>query len=83
MNTGSAPWTRADAEKLRAHLAMNCKALLATVPLIVDGVQDDDAAFALREIGYAESQLRGLRQMVQQAKAKRCRMVDDGEGVRT
>lgn len=59
---------------------MNCKALLTTAALVVEGVEDDDTAFALREIGHAESQLRGLRQLVEQAQAKRCSMVGEGDG---
>lgn len=57
---GLGPWTCRDAMQLRKHLAINCAALLKTAPLVVEGVEDDDPAFALREIAH-ESQLRGLR----------------------
>lgn len=73
------PWTCRDAQQLRKRLAMNCTALLKTAPLVVEGVEDDDADFALREIGHAESQLRGLRQMLEQAKARRCSLVSEGD----
>lgn len=77
---GLGPWTCRDAMQLRKHLAINCAALLKTAPLVVEGVEDDDPAFALREIAHAESQLRGLRQMLEQAKARRCSLVGEGDG---
>lgn len=80
LSEGLGPWTCRDAKQLRKHLAMNCRALLKTAPLVVEGVEDDDAEFALREIGHAESQLRGLRQMLEQAKVRRCSLVGDGDG---
>lgn len=73
------PLDHRDARQLRKRLAMNCAGLLKTVPLVVEGVEDDDADFALREIGYAESQLRGLRQMLEQAKAARCSLVSESD----
>lgn len=72
-------WTCADAQRLRGRLAMNCRALLTTAALVVEGVEDDDADFALREIEHAESQLRGLRQMLDEAKARKCSLVGEGD----
>ncbi len=60
---------------LHKRIARNCRALLTTADAVVKMIEDDDAAFALREIANAESQLRGLRQMLDEAKALRCGLV--------
>jgi hypothetical protein len=63
--------TCAEAKTLRGRLAKNCHALLVTVPLVVEGIEDDDIEFALRELSDLESQVRGTRQLLEQAKAQR------------
>jgi hypothetical protein len=58
---------------------MNCHALRITASLVEQGIADDDAEFALRQIGHAESQLRGLRQLLDQARYLRCSLVEEGD----
>jgi hypothetical protein len=72
--------TCAEAQTLRRHLAKNCHALLVTAPLVVEGIEDDDIEFALRELSHLESQVRGTRQLLGQAKAQRICLVGEGDG---
>lgn len=56
--------------KTRKYIDMNLKALSSTCFNISDALSDDDFDFAIENIGYAESQLNGLKQLIDQLKSK-------------
>lgn len=53
------------------EVRMNCAALTNTLPVIFEAIDDEDIELALEEIGHAQSQLRGLQQMLSQAAANK------------
>lgn len=69
--------TRAAAKRLRKMIRKNGDALLRTAPLIVEAIEDDDGRFALEELSNAESQLRGLRQMLEHARDLKIALVGE------
>ena len=70
-----------EAKELRRRIAVNCNALLKTISLVVEFVEDDQPGTALHEIGCIESQIRGLRQMLEEAQGSRVSLVGDGDDV--